>query len=766
MAYAESEKEPAPEGRARKGEGKMTERDLCALMENMIGDAATYIDTELGPARAKATRYYNGEPFGNEEDGRSKVVMTEVHDQIQSILPSLLRVLFSADRVVEFVPRNPKGEAVCRVATDFISHDFRENNAGFLQTHAVLKDGLTRKLGIFKWGWNDTPRVQTYSVRNVTESELTVLLSEDDVGLDSVEVVSEARPAAGLEPGAEAVYNAEFTRTDREGRAEVFAVPTDEFLYSREARTVEDALVVAHRTEKTVGELVAMGYSKKVIEEHMGEDNALEINEEKQARAESPAGIQRDPEAGEANRKVTYVEAYPMIDFNGDGTAELRKICTIGPKFYPVMNKPARSRPFATFCPDPEPHTMTGRSWFDRTADMQLIKSALARGLLDSLSMSIFPRVAYLEGQVSVADIMNNDVGAPIRERVTGAARPFQHDFVGREALPVLAYMDEQMTRRTGQDKGVVGLDADALQSTTKDGVTAAIASSQAQAELISRVFAEGTLKPMFRGLLNLYAENQPKKRQVRLLGEWVEIDPRTWGDMDVSVNVALGNSHEEQKVQTLLAIAADQEAQIQTFGPQGPMVSLSMLRDTKARICALRGYPNASDFYKPIPPDWQPPPPPPPPPSPEIIAAQALLEGEKIKAQVRMQELEMKTQQSMLEHDLKLQQIAAEMELKRIEMELRYNTEINKASLDAKVKQNKSELDNATKLAIADEKNAMEREKLEHDATLETVKTAHDVEMADRKADSDEKNAERKAAIDEKKAEATAKAKKEPKKK
>lgn len=103
MAYAESEKEPAPEGRARKGEGKMTERDLCALMENMIGDAATYIDTELGPARAKATRYYNGEPFGNEEDGRSKVVMTEVHDQIQSILPSLLRVLFSADRVVEFV---------------------------------------------------------------------------------------------------------------------------------------------------------------------------------------------------------------------------------------------------------------------------------------------------------------------------------------------------------------------------------------------------------------------------------------------------------------------------------------------------------------------------------------------------------------------------------------------------------------------------------------------------------------------------------------
>ena len=55
---------------------------------------------ELSEQRRKALRYYLGEPFGNEIEGRSKVVSTDVSDTIEWILPSLLKIFTAGDDVV------------------------------------------------------------------------------------------------------------------------------------------------------------------------------------------------------------------------------------------------------------------------------------------------------------------------------------------------------------------------------------------------------------------------------------------------------------------------------------------------------------------------------------------------------------------------------------------------------------------------------------------------------------------------------------------
>ncbi|HEY9427448.1 MAG TPA: hypothetical protein VIR34_09865, partial [Gemmatimonadaceae bacterium] len=76
--------------------------DLEAALGAELDDAASFIDTEVGPERALATKFYRGEKFGDEEQGRSQIVMPLVRDVAKATLPSLVRIFCGAQRVVEF----------------------------------------------------------------------------------------------------------------------------------------------------------------------------------------------------------------------------------------------------------------------------------------------------------------------------------------------------------------------------------------------------------------------------------------------------------------------------------------------------------------------------------------------------------------------------------------------------------------------------------------------------------------------------------------
>ena len=128
----------------------MDDAELESIVNGELTDAVSYIDTDISPIRAKGTEYYRGDPFGNEEDGRSQVVSMEVRDTVSAMLPSLMRVFFSTENVVEFVPRGPEDDAVAQQATDYANYVFSSDNNGFMQSYAIFKDSLVRKCGIAK----------------------------------------------------------------------------------------------------------------------------------------------------------------------------------------------------------------------------------------------------------------------------------------------------------------------------------------------------------------------------------------------------------------------------------------------------------------------------------------------------------------------------------------------------------------------------------------------------------------------------------------
>ena len=61
-------------------------------------------------------RIHGGEPFGNEEEGRSQVVSMDVRDTVQAIMPSLMRIFHGSDRTVEYVPQSAEDVASAKQA--------------------------------------------------------------------------------------------------------------------------------------------------------------------------------------------------------------------------------------------------------------------------------------------------------------------------------------------------------------------------------------------------------------------------------------------------------------------------------------------------------------------------------------------------------------------------------------------------------------------------------------------------------------------------
>lgn len=584
---------------------EMSDAEFSSSVKSSVDDAVDYIDGFIAPARALATQYYRGDPFGNEEEGRSQIVMTEVRDTVQAIIPSLLRIFTASEDIVEFAPRNAQSIELAAQQTDYINYVFYSDNPGFAILHGAFKDALVRKTGIIKWRWSEDTEISEAEYTDLDQAQVSLLTQDPDVEIVELdeETVQEAvtDPASGMMISpAQTSYTVRIRRKIPRNRVVIEAVPPEEFLIAREARDLDNAAYVGHRSLKTMSELIAMGYKKSDIEKYASQGDVFSINYEAQTRNPAIMSFMMHADNPDPSmRRVLYVESYVRIDKDGDGIAELRKVCSIGNSHHILHDEVATDVPFAFFCPDPEPHMIIGQSIADQTMDLQQIKSSIVRNTMDSLAQVIHPRTVVVEGQVNLDDVMNNETGAIIRARSIGAVQPLAEPFVGQAAMPLIAYMDQIRAQRTGISQASQGLDPDVLQSTTKAAVTATVQGAQERIELIARLFAENGMKRLFRGLLKLVVRHQDRPRTIKLRGKWVEIDPRYWdSDLDVQVNVGLGHGTDSDKMGFLMQIAAKQEQIMQILGPANPLADASKYRNTLAQICTLAGFKDASRYF------------------------------------------------------------------------------------------------------------------------------------------------------------------------
>ena len=645
--------------------------ELKHQVSRLLSDAADYVDEELSPVRTKATEYFYGMPFGDEEEGRSSVVSRDVSDTVRAILPSLLKVFTGAEKPLEFVPEGPEDVAMAEQATDYVSYVFLRDNPGYQSLYSAFEDALVRGTGVMKTWWDDNTEIKIEEYEGLDDETVAALEGDDEIEIieqasyeDEVakaeieaqlaqqmammqatiqQAQQQGMPvpeeAAQIEPPpVPMVHDVTVRRTRKRGVIRAEAVPPEEIVISRGARSFDDAAVIGHRTELTKSQLVSMGYDEDMLEDYAKTDE-LFSNEERITR--HPEEVSSD----ETRDKILYTEAWMPLDVDEDGIAELRKVCCLGDQYDVVSVEFASYVPLVHFCPYPTPHRAIGHSVSGLVMDVQRIKSQILRNMLDSLAQSIHPRTWAVEGEVNMDDLLNNEVGGVVRIRRPGMMGDMTTPFVGQAAYPMLEYMDRLKEKRTGITDATMGLNAEAMQSTTAVAVNATVQAAQMQIEMIARTFAEVGMKRLYKNLLRLVTQYQDKVRMVRLRGSWVAMDPRGWNaDMDVAVTTAVSLSQE--RMQTLALATSKQEQILQLLGPNNPLVSLGQYAQTLRKMVEIAGFKDSNAFFNDLPADFQMPENPEEQESPEQMLAAVQREAIQADIQKKQAELQLKEQE------------------------------------------------------------------------------------------------------------------------
>lgn len=663
----------------------MDKLEFNALVRNEIENALGYYDSEYGTDRITAMNYYMGEEFGNEQEGRSKVVTTEVADTIEFIMPSLMRTFTQTDEFVKFMPRQPEDVEGAKQATSYANYVLNCQNNGFVVLHNFFKDALLQKIGVVKVYYDETEEAQEEEYTGLSDDELTLLLQDSNVEIvsqNTEEYGEEGVDEMGMPVSDYSVsHDVVVKRMSYGGMIKIDNIPPEEFLVSKKASSIEDADFVAHRTTMKVSDLIQMGYDRDTVEKYAGYTE-LDSSSEVANRFEDIESSDTTDSSDMSMRDVLVVESYIKSDYDGDGVAELRRVVTLGSGFEVVENETFDHVPFACLSPILMPHRLVGRSIAELIMDLQLIKSTVMRQLLDNIYLTNNARVAAVEGQVNLDDLLNSKAGGIIRMRQPNSVQVLQPPLVGQNAFSLLQYLDEIKEQRTGLSKASMGLDADALQSTTATAVAAQMSAAQGKIEMIARVFAETGVKQLFRLVLTLCLHHGKKEQMIRLNNKFVPIDPSNWKhEYDLTVNVGLGSGQTNEKMAFLAQMAQKQEQILLQMGAENPLVDLQQYRNTLAELASMAGFKDATRFFK-NPEDTPPQPQQPPPPSEAEMKMQ--FEQQKFQAELELQkakqaaELELKREELQMKMQIRQEELRYEAQLRGFEQQLGANPSTN----------------------------------------------------------------------------------------
>ena len=707
------------EGSTLAGDRDYAQKYYYGLLPSLNGDDNQYSDTTI-VENADAT-YAEVSNQTQETVNRSKFVSTDVRDAVMLMLPSLIRLFGASESPVELVPRTAAESDMASQATNYVNYTFWNDNQGFLKLYGAFKDALTVRTGFLKW-WTDTRKeFRRKEFTFITAQQIQQILTEDptaklikvgnpvpppppppqmqpppQAGIPGMGPPSP--PTGGPPPGAAppmgppggappgmggpppgpplpqmgppppqmgpppmmppvAIYDHVVIAYEvKKPLIKIEGVPPEEMRLDRYARTFKDSRIVGHERVVPVDELIAMGYAREDLLDHIQSQSTPEFTQEAQLR--NPGRMM----ASRVGDGVNFGEWYIKADKDGDGFPELRRICTLGEDHEVVSDEPANRIKFALFSVDPISHTIVGDSIADYVMDIQRIKTALTRAILDSAAESINPKTAINELNVNVDDALNDELGAVIRVRgdpstaISYTATPF----LGKDMAPVVELLNDVLQRRTGLSDAAKGLDPKALQSSTMIGVEAVINGAQERTELVARVLAETGYKDLFTGLFNEIVENPAQQRTLKVNGSWTDYDTSTFdASMGVEVNPTLGKGSDTVRLMTLQQIKTDQQTIVAQMGLSNPICGLSELMNTQTDMLAIANIKNVQRYFKmPDPASMQQLLSAPKEPDAMTLAAQAQYQKVKADAAEALGNQNLKKQQMQQENDLAMQQL------------------------------------------------------------------------------------------------------------
>ena len=625
----------------------LTNSELVALA-NQAKSKSVNNNTEYLGVNEKILDQYLSNPYGDEVEGQSSVVTSDVSDTVEADMTSMVRMFLSANNIVEFVPLSNSEEDVreAREKSEFVNHTIKNQDDPFKTLHDWMKSGLIQKSAAIKYFIDKAIEVDEFHYTEVDESELTIIEeSLDKKDVRSIDIVSrteseekalsnEAKNEISefLMAGAQAAgipitpdqiteeqieemanqleadgqvlrdlptFDVTFRTITEIQKIKIIGIPTEDFIISEDATSKNDAEVVGDMVKKSRGSLLAEGFDRDLIDSiptaSTDNDNAKFSSIERiRNKAATGSGSTTSGNINSwASEEVELFDLYMKVDFDGDGIAERRHILMAGNEI--LVNEIFNHVPYALLSSILMPYEAIGRSRAELAQTTQRVKSVTTRQMLNNLYMSNNSRIAANEN-VDLDDLTNVVPNGIIRVEgdnpINNDIIPVTTQFTGDKSLLILQHLDNSRANSTGGFIANQGLDKDAVSKETATRFEGVAEAGAAKTELVGRVYAETGFKDLFEGIAWMASQYIDEDLDIMVLGKSVTINPENW-EKNHKTQPKIVN--EEKMMSDLQALYGIQS---QLLAEQSPLTDQAKRGNTLAMMVKGLGLPRADVFF------------------------------------------------------------------------------------------------------------------------------------------------------------------------
>lgn len=478
----------------------------------------------------------------------SDLVSTDVADTIEWALPSLMKVFTGSDEVITIAGVTEEDDTKAETMQELLVYQLQRQNKFFPILYNWMKDALITGMGIVKCYWERTEGFTTEQA--VLNNESLQALIETGVNVTDIQ-------------GPDAF--GDFTVTYQspyyvKNAPKIENILISEFIYSPDAKSLEEANFVAHKRKVTMSylrEREAQGVYANIDAIKPDSGYSVATDPVQDVIGDNYNDIIGDEQ--KARQEVTIYECYTKIDVNNDGILEDMIITICGDTIIRMEQNYMGRHPFFAISPTKDPHRIwVKRSYAELIGELQDLKVALTRQIMQNVALTNDPKMLLDETAINIDDfvqgrkVIRMKAGHSLHE----VAMPMNISPLSPQTFTFLEWIEGQKENRTGITRYNQGLDANSLNKTAT-GISAILGQSSQRLELVARMFAETGLYELFRFMVSLNQKFIDQQTVIRLTNKEMKITPEDLdGSFDLIVNAGISISTKESTImatQTLL---------------------------------------------------------------------------------------------------------------------------------------------------------------------------------------------------------------------
>ena len=525
----------------------------------------------LRSERATALNYYFGELFGKEVEGRSKFVSMDLFETIEWIKPTLMRIFYGGQNVVEVSPQGRDDEPKAKLMEEKLNYDFKKQNPGFKILYQFFQDALLHKIGVIKYFWKTGHTFKFRKYKGITTTDIQDLIAKGHI-IDKTEIAREAVP--GLQ---EALFNIKCREKKRFSKPVAVNIPLEEIYFRKDMKDREDENGIFIHRPLIHKKKAAKKYGI-TLEELDAEIENWESEPEKSARFTDIGGV--NFLTPDKDSDLVYDNEVYLYDIDEEGNAIPKIVSFIGTgekEGHIIVQDNEYGKPnFAIISPIIVSHRLCGTSWEEAIKKIQEIRSFLARNIMDNISYQHNGARVVNSSRVHTDELINGlrpnlniftkgdqDPSTCIYQLPYTPLAPHTHTMFSQTTTEMKAAL-------TGVNKFGQGLDPKAIIGRTKGGTNQVMTAAQQPIELLARIFAETGVRDLFQGFMDMNLSFFDQETAMQINQDWQNITPDMInGDFDLSIDVGVGTGSKDMIYQQLIGMLNIYSGTAKAIGPQ-----------------------------------------------------------------------------------------------------------------------------------------------------------------------------------------------------